>query len=230
MEAITHNKILRLLRTYLFKAKCVWYLDKCIKHANKINFKACLLNNTKNKLNCSPAVKNLTLAVPNHFKMNSINLNITFEQYAGISELTLADRTLCEHSERALHTSYSPYSKFRVGTAIRLSSGDIILGSNQENLAYPSGLCAERVALFSIGATNPDAVIESMAITAQTDNFEILKPVTSCGGCLQVMVEFERKQNTPIEVIFYCLNGEVLKVPSVKSLIPFAFVEDRLER
>lgn len=166
----------------------------------------------------------------NHFKMNSINLNITFEQYAGISELTLADRALCERSEQALLTSYSPYSKFRVGTAIRLASGEIILGSNQENLAYPSGLCAERVALFSIGSTYPDAVIESMAITAQTDNFEILKPVTSCGGCLQVMVEFERKQHAPIEVIFYCLNGEVLKVPSVKSLIPFAFVEDRLER
>jgi cytidine deaminase len=162
--------------------------------------------------------------------MNAINLNITFEQYADISELTLADKILCECAEKALRTSYSPYSKFRVGTAIRLASGEIILGSNQENLAYPSGLCAERVALFSIGSTYPDAVIESMAITAQTDNFEILKPVTSCGGCLQVMVEFERKQNAPIEVIFYCLNGEVLKVPSVKSLIPFAFVEDRLER
>jgi cytidine deaminase len=162
--------------------------------------------------------------------MNLINLNISFEQYASITELTLADRTLCELSEQALNTSYSPYSKFRVGTAIRLASGETILGSNQENLAYPSGLCAERVALFTIGATYPNAVIESMAITAQTDNFEILKPITSCGGCLQVMVEFERKQKTPIEVIFYCLNGEVLKVPSVKSLLPFSFVEDRLER
>lgn len=218
------------MRTYLFKAKCVWYLDKCLKHAAKINFKAGLLDNTKNNLNCSPAVKIKWQRFYNHVKMNSINLNITFEQYADISELTLADRALCESAEQALNTSYSPYSKFRVGTAIRLASGETILGSNQENLAYLSGLCAERVALFSIGATYPDAVIESMAITAQTDNFEILKPVTSCGGCLQVMVEFERKQNAPIEVIFYCLNGEVIKVPSVKSLIPFAFVEDRLER
>jgi len=162
--------------------------------------------------------------------MNSINLNISFEQYAGIDELIEKDRILCQQAERALATSYSPYSKFRVGTAIRLASGEIALGSNQENLAYPSGLCAERVALFAIGARYPDAVIESMAITAQTDHFEILKPVTSCGGCLQVMIEFERKQQSPIEVIFYCLNGEVLKVPSVKSLLPFAFVEDRLER
>ncbi|GGI27019.1 cytidine deaminase [Pedobacter mendelii] len=162
--------------------------------------------------------------------MNSINLNISFEQYEGIEELNEKDRLLCELSEQALESSYSPYSKFRVGTAIRLKSGEIILGSNQENLAYPSGLCAERVALFSIGSAYPNAVIESMAITAQTDNFEILKPVTSCGGCLQVMAEFERKQNAPIEVIFYCLNGEILKVPSVKSLLPFAFVEDRLEK
>ncbi|MFD2583536.1 cytidine deaminase [Pedobacter vanadiisoli] len=162
--------------------------------------------------------------------MNSINLNISFEQYSGIDELTEKDRTLCQQAEQALATSYSPYSKFRVGTAIRLASGEIVLGSNQENLAYPSGLCAERVALFAIGTKNPEAVIESMAITAQTDHFEILKPVTSCGGCLQVMIEFERKQQSPIEVIFYCLNGEILKVPSVKSLLPFAFAEDRLER
>ena len=160
--------------------------------------------------------------------MKLLNLNISFEQYNGIQELNEKDLSLCNSSEQALASSYSPYSKFRVGTAIRLASGEIILGSNQENLAYPSGLCAERVALFSIGSNYPNAVIESMAITAQTDAFEILKPVTSCGGCLQVMAEFERKQSTPIEVIFYCLNGEILKVPSVKSLLPFSFVEDRL--
>jgi len=161
--------------------------------------------------------------------MKSINLNISFEQYAGIQELSEKDSVLCKLSEQALSTSYSPYSNFKVGTAIRLSSGETILGSNQENLAYPSGLCAERVALFTIGATYPNAVIESMAITAKTDAFEILHPVTSCGGCLQVMAEFERKQNSPIEVIFYCLNGEIMKIPSVKSLLPFAFVEDRLQ-
>lgn len=160
--------------------------------------------------------------------MKSIILNISFEQYNNIEELKEKDAVLCELAEQALATSYSPYSKFKVGTAIRLASGETILGSNQENLAYPSGLCAERVALFSIGSNYPNAVIESMAITAQTDAFEILKPITSCGGCLQVMAEFERKQASPIEVIFYCLNGEILKVPSVQSLLPFSFVEDRL--
>jgi len=172
---------------------------------------------------------NLTLRGFNLLKMKSINLNISFEQYNQLSDLNELDKTLCGLAEQALAGSYSPYSKFRVGTAIRLSTGEIVLGSNQENVAYPSGLCAERVALFSIGSNYPNAVIQSMAITAQTDAFEILQPVTSCGGCLQVMVEFERRQKLPIEVIFYCLNGEILKVPSVKSLLPFAFVEDRLE-
>ncbi|MFC4212873.1 cytidine deaminase [Pedobacter lithocola] len=162
--------------------------------------------------------------------MKSITLNINIEQYNNLSELNEIDATLCNFAEQALASSYSPYSKFRVGTAVRLKTGETVLGSNQENLAYPSGLCAERVALFSIGAAYPNAVIEAMAITAQTDAFEILKPVTSCGGCLQVMAEFERKQASPIAVIFYCLNGEILKVPSVKSLLPFAFVEDRLEK
>ncbi|WP_443946053.1 cytidine deaminase [Pedobacter sp. AW1-32] len=161
--------------------------------------------------------------------MKTLNININFEQFNGIEELNVADKELCVQAEKALATSFSPYSKFKVGTAIRLKSGAVVLGSNQENVAYPSGLCAERVALFSIASAMPDAIIESMAITAQTDTFEILKPVTSCGGCLQVMVEFERKQQSPIEVIFYCLNGEILKVKSVKSLLPFAFVEERLE-
>ncbi len=172
--------------------------------------------------------KNLTQRILKLLIMKSIDLNITYEHYTGIEELSEKDRALCEMAEQALESSYSPYSKFRVGTAIQLASGETVLGSNQENVAYPSGLCAERVALFTIGVTHPDAVVESMAITAQTDSFEILKPITSCGACLQVMAEFEKKQNKPIQVLFYCLNGEVLKVNGVKSLLPFVFVEDRL--
>ena len=160
--------------------------------------------------------------------MNEQKFTINYLQYDGIDQLDAADRDLCLKAEQALSTSYSPYSKFRVGTAIALDSGEIIMGSNQENVAYPSGLCAERVALFSIGANKPGAVIRTMAITAQTDAFQIEKPVTSCGGCLQVMAEFEQRQGSEIEVIFYCLNGEVMKVKGVQSLLPFAFVENRL--
>lgn len=160
--------------------------------------------------------------------MNKFQLQISYEVFKSIDELNQSDKQLCSDAEEALKTSYSPYSKFSVGTAIRLKDGKVVKGSNQENVAYPSGLCAERVALFSIGANYPNSVIESMAITAFTPQFAITQPVTSCGGCLQVMAEFEQKQQSPIAVIFYCLNGEIIKVDSVKSLLPFGFVEERL--
>ncbi len=160
--------------------------------------------------------------------MNEQKFTITYERYSGLNDLNSADRALCVSAENSLKSSYSPYSKFRVGTAILLEDGEVVLGSNQENVAYPSGLCAERVALFSIGATRPGAVIKTMSITAHTDAFVIDRPVTSCGACLQVMAEFEQRQGSEIEVLFYCLNGEILKVKGVQSLLPFAFVENRL--
>lgn len=162
--------------------------------------------------------------------MNTQNFTISYETFNNIDELSASDQLLCNKAETALASSHSPYSKFKVGTAIALTDGQVVLGSNQENLAYPSGLCAERVALFNIGANYPGAVIKQMAITAQTENFKIENPVTSCGGCLQVMIEMEKRQNSDIEVLFYCIDGQIIKVKSVKNLIPFAFVEDRLEQ
>lgn len=160
--------------------------------------------------------------------MNVVNFNISYETYDSLTALPENDKMLCNKAKEALATSYSPYSKFKVGTAIQLQDGEVVLGSNQENVAYPSGLCAERVALFTIGSKNPNAVITTMAITAFTENFDIKNPVTSCGACLQVMAEFEQKQKQPITVLFYCLNGKVIKVNGIKSLLPFVFVEDRL--
>ncbi len=157
-------------------------------------------------------------------------IKIVFQSYERIEQLDAATQKLCKTSETALQNAYAPYSSFSVGTAIELADGTIVQGSNQENVAYPSGLCAERVALFAIGATNPKAVIKKMVITASTPNFKIINPVTSCGACLQVMAEFEKKQNEPIQVLFYCLGGEVLKINSVKDLMPFSFVEERLSK
>lgn len=160
--------------------------------------------------------------------MNTYNFTINYHIFENIDALSETDRKLCEDATRALATSHSPYSKFRVGTAVLLDDERVVLGSNQENVAYPSGLCAERVALFTIGANYSDVKIKSMAITAQTDNFKITSPVTSCGACLQVMIEMENKQGSPIAVLFYCIDGKILKVDSIKSLLPFGFVEDRL--
>jgi cytidine deaminase len=160
--------------------------------------------------------------------INKLNFSIAYEAYDTLHDLNETDLSLCQQAQGALASSYSPYSNFKVATAVRLMDGTVVTGSNQENVAYPSGLCAERVALFTVGAAYPDAVIASMVITAHTDNFKIVQPVTCCGACLQVMAEFERKQNQEIEILFYCIDGQILKVQGVKSLLPFVFVEERL--
>lgn len=178
--------------------------------------------------NQNHATRYITIIFYVCLNMTQKTFTINYKTYSDISELENEDQLLCKKAVEALETSYSPYSQFRVGTALKLDDGEVVKGSNQENVAYPSGLCAERVALFSIGALKPTAVIEKMVITAQTDKFQIVNPVTSCGACLQVMAEFEQKQKKEIEVLFYCIGGEVLKVKGIKNLLPFAFVEERL--
>jgi len=160
--------------------------------------------------------------------MTNHEVKITFKEYNTLQELAKPEYDLCLEATKAIETSHSPYSKFRVGTALRLQSGKIIHGSNQENVAYPSGLCAERVALFHWGANYPDDPIEAMAVTAHTDEFEILNPVTSCGSCLQVLAECEKMQGKPIEVILFCNNGPVWVMDGVQTFLPFLFVENRL--
>ena len=147
-----------------------------------------------------------------------------------MNELSAQEQQLVANAKAAFKTAYAPYSGFLVGASVLLENGEVINGSNQENVAYPSGLCAERVALFMIGTTYPDDKILSMAITAQTDHFLIKEPVTSCGACLQVMAEYEKKQSQPINVLFYCLNGTIIRTTGIKTLLPFAFEETRLQK
>src|SRR5271155_1931623 len=135
--------------------------------------------------------------------MTEHEIKIAFKEYNTLQELNAPNYQLCLEAIKAMENSHSPYSKFRVGAALRLQSGKIVYGSNQENVAYPSGLCAERVALFSWGANHPDDPIISMAVTASSDEFEILQPVACCGSCLQVLAEYEKKQNKPIEIILF---------------------------
>jgi cytidine deaminase len=155
-------------------------------------------------------------------------IKIKFKEYASVDELTAGDWALCLEATKALESSHSPYSKFRVGVAMRLQSGKILHASNQENVAYPSGLCAERVALFHWGANHADDPIATMAVTAQTDEFELKKPVASCGACLQVMAEYEKKQGKPIKMLLYCQDGPVWLATGVESFLPFLFFEDGL--
>jgi cytidine deaminase len=155
-------------------------------------------------------------------------INIAFEDFESIEELGKADKELCLEAVKALDNSHSPYSKFKVGAAVKLASGKIVYGSNQENVAYPSGLCAERVALFAIGANYPNDKIISIAVTAQTDQFKLELPTTPCGACLQVMAESEKKQSNEIEILLYCIDGPIWKAKGVGSFLPFMFFEERL--
>jgi cytidine deaminase len=161
--------------------------------------------------------------------MKEHEIKIKFKEYASVEELDNDDQTLCAEAVKALKNSHSPYSKFRVGVAMRLQSGKILYASNQENVAYPSGLCAERVALFHWGANHPDDPIETMAVTAQTDEFKLTQPVTPCGACLQVLAEYEKKQGSPVKMLLYCYNGPVWVATGVESFLPFLFFEDRLK-
>lgn len=160
--------------------------------------------------------------------MNNHEIKISFEEHDSLAELDQPDRALCLEATKALENSHSPYSNFRVGAALRLQSGKVIYGSNQENVAYPSGLCAERVALFHWGANHPDDPIESIAITAFTNDFTITRPVTPCGSCLQVLAEYEKKQDQKLRIILFCQDGPVWIVQGSESFLPFLFFEERL--
>lgn len=160
--------------------------------------------------------------------MKNHEIKIAFTEYDTLNELDSPGQQLCLEAVKALANSHSPYSKFRVGVAMRLQSGKVLYASNQENVAYPSGLCAERVALFNWGANHPNDPIETMAITAHTDEFPILKPITSCGACLQVLAEYEKKQAQEITILLFCQNGPIWKIKGIQNQLPFLFFEDRL--
>jgi cytidine deaminase len=144
---------------------------------------------------------------------------------ANYDELNDEDRRLVDAARRMTLTSYAPYSHFHVGAAVRLDNGEIVTGSNQENAAYPSGICAERTASFYAHARYPEAAFEALAIAArETDGKEIKNPISPCGGCRQVLLEYERLAGHDVKVIL-AGSSECYILPSVKSLMPLAFTE-----
>lgn len=155
--------------------------------------------------------------------MKKIEINTSFTAFQSVEELPQDVQELMQKSIQIRKNAYAPYSKFRVGAAILLDNGKIVLGSNQENAAYPSGLCAERVAIFQAGAIYPDAKIIKIAISAASDVNQTKKPIPPCGGCRQSISEYEFKQNTPIEIYFMGESGEVYKSDSIKNLLPLSF-------
>ena len=155
--------------------------------------------------------------------MKEITITTKIIVFNTLQELPDIVQDLMEKAISVREKAYAPYSKFRVGAAILLDNGKIVLGSNQENAAYPSGLCAERVAIFQAGSIYPDAKILKMAITAASSTNQTIVPIPPCGSCRQSIAEYESKQDTPIEIYFMGEIGEIYLSESLKNLLPLMF-------
>lgn len=155
--------------------------------------------------------------------MEKLSITTTFTVYPSVGELPADVAQLMDKAVSVRKTSYAPYSKFHVGAALLLDNGEIVLGSNQENAAYPSGLCAERVAIFYAGAVFPEAKVVKMAISAAAEAKVVTDPIPPCGACRQSIAEYELKQDTPIEIFFMGEEGKVYCSESLKNLLPLTF-------
>lgn len=154
--------------------------------------------------------------------MKQISINTTISVLSK-DELSQEETSLMSQAFEARSKAYAPYSKFTVGAAILLDNGIVVQGSNQENAAYPSGLCAERVAIFQAGSIYPQSKILKMAISATADEKPVVEPIPPCGSCRQSIAEYEIKQETPIEIFFMGESGPVYQSDSLRNLLPFMF-------
>ena len=159
-------------------------------------------------------------------KENQIQIHYNTYKWEELSETykNLMNRTI-----EAQQNAYAPYSNFKVGAAILLEDGTIFTGNNQENSAFPSGLCAERVAIFNAGANFPNQKIKQIAIVAHAD-FNLNKPVMPCGACRQAMIEYEQRQGEKIEVLLQGNKGNIFVSESVSNLLPYAFECEALKK
>lgn len=158
------------------------------------------------------------------------NITLAIEEYASAKELPVEEQELVEAARQAALMAYAPYSGFTVGAAVKLADGKLVTGNNQENAAYPSGLCAERVALFHAQSHYPKTAVKAIAIYASSSNFKLERAVTPCGSCRQVLAEYENRHNEPIRVLMAGEASPVLAVRDVKQLLPFSFQLDELKK
>jgi len=150
-------------------------------------------------------------------------INTTIEIYDSVTELPDDIQKLMKRAVDARESAYAPYSKFMVGAAIILDNGEVVKGSNQENASYPSGLCAERTAIYAAGANYPNQKIKAIAITATSVKHDVLEPMAPCGACRQAIAEYEQKQDEPIEIYFTGTKGKVIHVKALLDILPLAF-------
>lgn len=154
--------------------------------------------------------------------MTEREIKIAYTEYASLEEMDAQDRSLCLEAIEAMKGAYAPYSHFSVGAAVRLSDGSVIRGANQENAAYPSGICAERTAMFAASANYPDLDMLSIAVVASQEGAICAQPASPCGACRQVMAQYQRKSGKPLSVIL--IGAECIwKFARVDDVLPFIF-------
>jgi cytidine deaminase len=155
--------------------------------------------------------------------MKKIELKTQITIFDSIEELPTIVKGLMNKAIETKQNAYAPYSKFKVGAAFLLDDGTIITGNNQENAAYPSGMCAERVAIWKVSSDFPNKKILKLAISASSSSQILKEPVAPCGACRQTLSEYEIKQKDKIEVYFMGEEGEIIQTDSVLDLLPIAF-------
>ncbi|MBD3864418.1 MAG: cytidine deaminase [Olleya marilimosa] len=160
--------------------------------------------------------------------MKEVKIETTLQVYDNISDVAEDVQSLMSKASEARNNAYAPYSKFSVGAAILLDNGEIVTGSNQENASYPSGLCAERTAIYYAGAKYPKAKFVKMAIIAGSQIHPTLTPIPPCGACRQAIAEYEVKQDIPIELFFMGETGKVVRSNSLANLLPLIFDKSAL--
>lgn len=156
-------------------------------------------------------------------------LTIAYTECDSEQELSKAEQELLKRAKEASKSAYAPYSNFNVGAALLLENGVIVTGNNQENVAYPSGLCAERVAIYAAGAQYPNVAINTIAITCNSTKFEVNEPLSPCGACRQAMSEYEMRHKANIRIILAGSTGKVLVMDSIADLLPFMFKAEALK-
>lgn len=154
--------------------------------------------------------------------MTNKEIKIAYREYDALSQLDPEDKALAQAAIDATSQSYAPYSNFNVGAAVMFDDGEIIKGSNQENAAYPSGLCAERTALFYASASRPEKAMKAIAIAAVHDGQLCESPATPCGACRQVMAQYQTKSGIPMRVILVGAH-RIWRFEKVDDLLPLIF-------
>jgi cytidine deaminase len=154
--------------------------------------------------------------------MTAKQINIAYQEFSSIDELNAEDRELAQAAIEGMKGSYAPYSHFNVGAAVRMSNGQIVRGANQENAAFPSGLCAERTAMFAAGAKYPDKDMCSIALAGGVYGRITEEPATPCGACRQVMAQYQAKAGKPMSVIMVGAR-RIWKFEKVDDILPLIF-------